>query len=124
MISYWVDYGFSFLSGSVAWRFPMAFQLVFCFFILAFIWPLPESPRWLVLKNREDEARQVIAALNDVSSDDHYVENELTAIRDTVNEMAKGSYRDLFTFDHNRHFHRTFVSVPCPQGPLLAPDLG
>lgn len=38
MISYWIDLGFSFLDGSIAWRFPLAFQLVFCIFILATIW--------------------------------------------------------------------------------------
>ena len=38
MISYWIDLGFSFLDGSIAWRFPLAFQLVFCIFILALIW--------------------------------------------------------------------------------------
>jgi len=35
MISYWVDLGLSFAPGSVAWRFPLAFQIVFCVFILA-----------------------------------------------------------------------------------------
>lgn len=38
MVSYWIDLGFSFASGSIAWRFPLAFQIVFCVFILALIW--------------------------------------------------------------------------------------
>lgn len=50
MISYWIDLGFSFAPGSVSWRFPLAFQIVFCFFILGTVWNLPESPRWLLLK--------------------------------------------------------------------------
>lgn len=46
MISYWIDLGFSFAPGSVAWRFPIAFQIVLCLFILSLIMGLPESPRW------------------------------------------------------------------------------
>ncbi|KAI5867211.1 general substrate transporter [Durotheca rogersii] len=111
MISYWIDLGISFVDTSVAWRFPLAFQIVFCVFILAFIWNLPESPRWLILKNREDEAREVLAALSDVSVDDRIVENEFMAIKETVLEMSKGSFKDLFTMDKERNFHRTMLAV-------------
>ncbi|KAK8100008.1 hypothetical protein PG999_010382 [Apiospora kogelbergensis] len=102
MISYWIDLGFSFLDGSIAWRFPLAFQLVFCIFILALIWNLPESPRWLVLKEREDEALDVLAALADTTIDDKDVRNEFVAIKDTVLEMKKGRFRDLFTQGKDR----------------------
>ena len=51
MLSYWLDFGFSFLDPNpVAWRFPIAFQIVFALVIMAFILELPESPRWLILK--------------------------------------------------------------------------
>ncbi|KAI2622143.1 general substrate transporter [Hypomontagnella submonticulosa] len=110
MISYWIDLGFSFIDSSVAWRFPLAFQIVFCLFILAFIWNLPESPRWLILKNREDEAREVLAALADTSIDDKEVQNEFIAIKETVIEMSKGSFKDLFTMDRDRNFHRTLLA--------------
>ena len=50
-LSYWLDLGFSFLDpNSIAWRFPIAFQIVFALVILTFILELPESPRWLILK--------------------------------------------------------------------------
>jgi hypothetical protein len=63
MIAYWLDFGFYFLDPNpVSWRFPLAFQIVFCFIILckrciakiqeiganstiAFVLSLPESPR-------------------------------------------------------------------------------
>ncbi|KAK8004177.1 hypothetical protein PG989_003896 [Apiospora arundinis] len=109
MISYWIDLGFSFLDGSIAWRFPLAFQLVFCIFILATIWNLPESPRWLVLKEREDEALEVLAALADTTIEDKEVRNEFIAIKDTVSEMKKGRFRDLFTQGKDRNFHRTLL---------------
>ncbi|KAI1470034.1 general substrate transporter [Daldinia caldariorum] len=110
MISYWIDLGFSFIDSSVAWRFPLAFQIAFCLFILAFIWNLPESPRWLILKNHEDEAREVLAALGDTTADSQEVQNEFTAIKDTVLEMSKGSFSDLFTMDKDRNLHRTLLA--------------
>ena len=87
MISYWLDFGtaeinlrrirsltnsllgFSFLEpSSIAWRFPIAFQLIFALIILAFILGLPESPRWLIMKGKEDEAVNVLCALHDKSA--------------------------------------------------------
>lgn len=66
-LSYWLDFGFSFLEpSSVSWRFPFAFQIVFAIIILVAILPLPESPRWLILKGKEDEAIEVLAALSDL----------------------------------------------------------
>jgi len=69
MLSYWIDFGLSFAEPSeVSWRFPLAFQIFFALIILAFILELPESPRWLILKGREDEAITVLAALSDLPS--------------------------------------------------------
>ena len=109
MISYWIDLGFSFIDSSASWRTPLAFQIVFCIFILAFVWGLPESPRWLILKGREEEAREVLAALSDKDLNDKEVQNEFVAIKDTVLEMSKGSFSDLFTMGKDRNFHRTVL---------------
>lgn len=111
MISYWIDLGLSFAPGSVAWRFPLAFQIVFCIFILIFIPFLPESPRWLILKGREDEAREVLAALADTDENDHAVQNEFVEIKDTVLEMSRGTFADLFdTKGRDRNLHRTVLA--------------
>ncbi|KAL2045291.1 hypothetical protein N7G274_002374 [Stereocaulon virgatum] len=109
--SYWLDFGFSFLDPeTIAWRFPLGFQIFFALIILLFILELPESPRWLILKGQEDEALSVLSALSDLPSDDPYVYGEFTAIKDTVLEMSKGSFRDLFTMGEDRHFHRTLLA--------------
>ncbi|KAK4138983.1 MFS general substrate transporter, partial [Trichocladium antarcticum] len=109
-LSYWIDLGLSFAPGSVAWRFPLAFQVFFCIIILIFIPLMPESPRWLILKGREDEAREVIAALEDTDLANPVVQTEYLAMKDAVEEMSRGSFRDLFTMDKNRNLHRVLLA--------------
>lgn len=102
MLSYWIDFGMSFVDNQAAWRFPIAFQILFALIILAFVLELPESPRWLILKGKEDEAMTVLGALSDLPVEDPYIASEFTAIKDTVlDEMQQGGFRDLFTMDEN-----------------------
>ncbi|TLD25704.1 putative sugar transporter [Venturia nashicola] len=72
-LSNWVTYGFSFLSGGVSWRFPLAFQFIFIFILFATVPWLPESPRWLIAKGRVEEAEQILADLEGKTVDDPYV---------------------------------------------------
>ncbi|KAF2011050.1 sugar porter family MFS transporter [Aaosphaeria arxii CBS 175.79] len=110
-LSYWLDLGFSFLEpSSISWRFPIAFQIIFALIILAFILELPESPRWLILKGKEDEALEVLGALSSLPKDDPYIISEFTAIKDTVLESSAAKFSDLFTNDENRHFHRVVLA--------------
>ncbi|KIW28029.1 uncharacterized protein PV07_07719 [Cladophialophora immunda] len=109
-LSYWVDVGCSFIQNQASWRFPIAFQIVFALIILCFILELPESPRWLILKGREEEATQVLAALSDKPADDKLILSEFAAIKDTVLEQEKATFRDLFTMDENRHLHRVALA--------------
>lgn len=113
MIAYWIEYAFAFIdngNSSVSWRFPMAFQILFSLAVVGLIWGLPESPRWLILQGREQAALEVLSALNERSFEDPYVQNEFTAIKDTILEMSKGTFADMFTMDRNRHFHRTALA--------------
>ncbi|KIY00270.1 uncharacterized protein Z520_03955 [Fonsecaea multimorphosa CBS 102226] len=55
--------------GEVQWRVPLGLALVFPLAMLVITWFLPESPRWLLLRGRGDEARAVIMDLHSVKGD-------------------------------------------------------
>ncbi|GES66738.1 sugar transporter [Aspergillus terreus] len=110
-LSYWINYGFSFIGESeVAWRFPLAFQILFAVVIFTSILNLPESPRWLVMQGRNDEAVEILCFLNEKPAEDPYIKNELLSIQETVKEMSKGSYRSLFDMSEYREFHRVALA--------------
>jgi hypothetical protein len=49
-----VDFGLFFTGlNPVAWRIPLAFQIIFCTPIMAFVMSLPESPRWLISRAKK-----------------------------------------------------------------------
>ncbi|KAH6979309.1 hypothetical protein EDB82DRAFT_527394 [Fusarium venenatum] len=61
----WINYGLSFVEGSVAWRFPLAFHFVFIFVLFATVPWLPQSPRWLIAHGHTGEATEILAYIED-----------------------------------------------------------
>lgn len=80
-LSTWVTFGFSYVPGPVAWRVPLALQFIFIAILFATVPWLPESPRWLVQKDRIDEAEQILADIEGSAIEDPYVQTELKEIK-------------------------------------------
>lgn len=62
------------------------------------------------MQGREEEALEILEALNEIPRHDPVIQNELIAIRETVKEMSKGSYRSLFHMSEYREFHRVVLA--------------
>lgn len=43
--AYWLDFGMSYAGGAIAWRLPIAVQLIFALVVIILLFGLPESPR-------------------------------------------------------------------------------
>lgn len=109
--SYWMDFAFSWIEGSSAsWRVPIAIQLFFLLIVASVHFFMPESPRWLILSGREDEALNVLSALNDQPREDHEIRQEFLQIKDAVIEMAQGGTADVFAMGDYRHLHRVVLA--------------
>ncbi|THW79504.1 general substrate transporter [Aureobasidium pullulans] len=73
MIVNWTNYGLSFVAGSIQWRLPLALQFIFIFVLFATVPWLPESPRWLIAHGHEVEAIQILADLENKSTDHAFI---------------------------------------------------
>ncbi|PYH43897.1 putative MFS sugar transporter, partial [Aspergillus saccharolyticus JOP 1030-1] len=111
-LSLWIDFGFYFVTGSsVSWRFPLALQVVLSLMVMAFVGFLPESPRWLLMRGRSAEAREILAALADAAPEEAAI---TLAMRDMERSLAltgSGSWKDLVRMGRQRLFHRAVLAA-------------
>ena len=88
----WVGYAGAFASGNAQWRIPLAIQLPVPVALSAMLFFVPYSPRWLVLKDRYEEARKVLLRLHASDSDEDFADRELFQIRAQINmEKEQGN---------------------------------
>lgn len=113
LVAYWVQYGAANIPGNAAWRLCFGLQLVPAFVAGVLVFFRPESPRWLVKKDRREEALQVLAKLHaggDVSNRE--VLSELQEIEVLVSfelNTPPPSYARLFFAEKYRR--RTALAV-------------
>ncbi|KAK7054433.1 hypothetical protein VNI00_003631 [Paramarasmius palmivorus] len=78
--SVWTDYFCSFIDSNLAWRIPLFIQCVIGGFLALGLLIMPESPRWLIDTDKDDEGLRVIADLHG---------------GDLENPVAKAEYREI-----------------------------
>ena len=110
----WINFGMYYTSGPISWRLPLCLQLVLILALLALIPTLPESPRWLMKKERMEEATAVMSRLMDRPADDTKVAREIAVIhaalqRDTGHRHTYSA--NPFSMNKNRHLNRLLLAV-------------
>lgn len=77
-----------------AWRIPTALQCAPSVLQLIFIWFVPESPRWLVFKDRNEEAFDVLAKYHaEGDRDSPFVHAEFNEIQTQLRQELDNSQR-------------------------------
>ncbi len=114
-LSNWMNYGLYFTGGALQWRFPLAFQLIFPLVVASILPFLPESPRWLLLQDRHEEALEVISRLTGENVDIHdpEVTAEYLSIKTTIYQERKDRVpvMDVLMFrDKTQNFRRLLLS--------------
>lgn len=98
-IAAWTTYGTLEIHSNWSWRLPSLLQVAPSAIQLVLIWLLPESPRWLIARDRQEKALEILAkyhANGDIHNDE--VQFEFAEIRASIREdkeRSKGRYWDL-----------------------------
>lgn len=83
-----------------AWRIPSLLQICPSLLQITFVFFLPESPRWLITKDRGDEARAILEKYHGESDrGSEFVAAEFAQMQSTIRlelEVARKSWLDLF----------------------------
>lgn len=88
MVSFWIGYGTNFIGGvgatqsNAAWLIPVCIQILPALILMAgMLFFMPQSPRHLMNRGREEECLQTLARLRDTSIEDIKVRVEFLEIK-------------------------------------------
>ncbi|KAL4893233.1 putative MFS sugar transporter [Aspergillus ambiguus] len=94
VISYFFDFGMSFVGGQIAWRLPIACQMIFAFVVILLVFGLPESPRYCYKEGRNEEALQILSDFYGRPKDDPQILAEQAEILEAIAvETKHGEYK-------------------------------
>lgn len=100
-VSYIILFGtFRITDSSACWRIPVGLQLLWGLLLIVIMILLPESPRWLLQKERDQEARKVMAKMRGLpveGGDASPVARQM--MEDDVDEMLEGIREEARTFE-------------------------
>ena len=97
-----ITLGCSKFNDDLQWRVPLVIQLFPCVVMVSLLWILPESPRWLLIRNKKNKARESLRRYmgHNLDPEDNGVINELNSIEGSIIEerSSKTSFTDILFF--------------------------
>ncbi|KAI9710647.1 MAG: hypothetical protein M1828_002134 [Chrysothrix sp. TS-e1954] len=113
---YWMEYGLSqHQPHSIAWRFPLAFQIIFLVTILVLIPFYPESPRYLLHAGHPSEAETILRRCRPNTTEQD-LQTELAEIRHSVHQESQSppqTYRTMLAARSPTHHTRRRILLGC-----------
>ncbi|KAF7790702.1 hypothetical protein EIP86_001658 [Pleurotus ostreatoroseus] len=115
IVAAWTTFGTFHIPSSWSWRIPSALQALPSVFQIFLIWFVPESPRWLFSKGREEEALKILAYYHGDGDRNHpIVEYEFEEIRQAIaldREAADVGWMTLIKTPGNRRRLRIMIAI-------------
>ncbi|KAE8143452.1 sugar transporter [Aspergillus pseudotamarii] len=99
-VAQWLGYGCFQVDSHFQWRFPLSFQVVPGIIMGSGIWFLAESPRWLVEKQRYEEAKAMLERLHGNGLNGDFIQLEFREIVDTITaekQVAVSSWKEMIS---------------------------
>ena len=94
VISYFFDYGMNYVGGPIAWRLPIACQMIFAFIAIVLVFGCPESPRYCYKMGRSEEALQILCDVYGRPPEHPKIVKEQEEVLEVLEmERANGQYR-------------------------------
>ncbi|KAL5384886.1 hypothetical protein PMIN06_010341 [Paraphaeosphaeria minitans] len=110
----WINLGFFEQDNlPLQWRLPLAIPCVISMVLIASVLFIPESPRWLVNKNRVQEAKESLARFKGISTEDPDVVAEIGGIELALEETGRSAAKlsDIFTNGKERLLYRFSLCI-------------
>ncbi|KAK9859455.1 Sugar/inositol transporter [Penicillium brevicompactum] len=103
MVIGWVSNGTSKIQDDRAWRIPLGLFFIIPTIISSLIWFIPESPRWLLMQGRENDARVNLHKLREGAFTTDEIEQEFESIQNGLkNEPVQGRFKELFSSSNRK----------------------
>jgi sugar porter (SP) family MFS transporter len=97
-----------------AWRIPIAVQFAWAAILAGGMLCLPESPRYLLLKNKVSQARNALGRLMSCPANSVEVDGQVAEINlalEAERAIGTSTYRDCFRNTPNRNSFRTWTGI-------------
>jgi MFS family permease len=94
----WITFGTLAIKSNWSWKLPSLLQAAPSFVQLLVIWWLPESPRWLMSRGKDEKALELLAKYHaNGDRDDPMVRFEYAEMKNSIKQgEQKGRWGDLF----------------------------
>ncbi|ORY52174.1 general substrate transporter [Leucosporidium creatinivorum] len=103
----WLTFGTSYINNNWSWRIPYIVQIVPALYLVIAIQFVPETPRWLMSKGREEEAMEFLVKYHgNGDPQDELVLFEFEEMKSALHEERtrhQDSWSQLFATKGNRH---------------------